>query len=249
TTTGALKTTGNASVASDLSVGGTSTLNGPVNINNNLKVKSDTYLNTLSTTGLAKFGSRIATNGLNPNDLPAGWAGGVRTYDLYASGTVGVGTGKTVKAYMNNAGNIYASGNLTAGTIKSNGTIESTGRIKAGEYLHLNGQATLNAKCTPNGLVGRDSTGRVLSCVSGKWQTASSDGLKGIFITITDQTSGYKCVIPNSDTGACACPGSMYDSRYGFLSGTLIAEYDERRCSGSKNEHCYSNFRRLYACK
>ena len=39
TTTGALKTTGNASVASDLSVGGTSTLNGPVNINNNLKVK------------------------------------------------------------------------------------------------------------------------------------------------------------------------------------------------------------------
>lgn len=163
-------------------------------------------MNTLSTTGLAKFGSRIATNGLNPNDLPAGWAGGIRTYDLYASGTVGVGTGKTVKAYMNNAGNIYASGNLTAGTIKSNGTIESTGRIKAGEYLHLNGQATLNAKCTPNGLVGRDSTGRVLSCVNGKWQTASGDGLKGIFITITDQVSGYKCVIPNSDTGTCACP-------------------------------------------
>ncbi|MEW3152470.1 shufflon system plasmid conjugative transfer pilus tip adhesin PilV, partial [Escherichia coli] len=144
---------------------------------------------------------------------------------------------------------IYASGNLTAGTIKSNGTIESTGRIKAGEYLHLNGQATLNAKCTPNGLVGRDSTGRVLSCVNGKWQTASGDGLKGIFITITDQVSGYKCVIPNSDTGTCACPGSMYDTRYGFLSGTLIAEYDEQRCSGSKNEHCYSNYRRLYACR
>lgn len=94
TTTGVLKTTGNASVASDLTVGGTSTLNGLVNINNNLKVKSDTYLNTLSTTGLAKFGGRIATNGLNPNDLPSGWAGGVRTYDLYASGTVGAGTGK-----------------------------------------------------------------------------------------------------------------------------------------------------------
>ena len=123
TTTGVLKTTGNASVASDLTVGGTSTLNGLVNINNNLKVKSDTYLNTLSTTGLAKFGGRIATNGLNPNDLPSGWAGGVRTYDLYASGTVGAGTGKTVNAYINSAGNIFASGNLTAGTIKSNGTI------------------------------------------------------------------------------------------------------------------------------
>ncbi|HFP0392970.1 TPA: shufflon system plasmid conjugative transfer pilus tip adhesin PilV, partial [Escherichia coli] len=240
TTTGALKTTGNASVTSALTVGGTSTLNGPVNINNNLKVKSDTYLNTLSTTGLAKFGSRIATNGLNPNDLPAGWAGGVRTYDLYASGTVGVGTGKTVKVYMNNAGNIYASGNLTAGTIISNGTIESTGRIKAGEYLHLNVQATLNAKCTPNGLVGRDSTGRVLSCVNGKWQTASGDGLKGIFITITDQISGYKCVIPNSDTGTCACPGSTYSPQFGYISGTLIAEYNEERCSGGRNTHCYS---------
>ncbi|ECJ5978977.1 shufflon system plasmid conjugative transfer pilus tip adhesin PilV, partial [Salmonella enterica subsp. enterica] len=174
TTTGALKTTGNASVASDLTVGGTSTLNGPVNINNNLKVKSDTYLNTLSTTGLAKFGSRIATNGLNPNDLPSGWAGGVRTYDLYASGTVGAGTGKTVNAYMNSAGNIFASGNLTAGTIKSNGIIESVGRVKVGEYIHLNGQATLNAKCTPNGLVGRDSAGKVLSCASGKWKNVSA---------------------------------------------------------------------------
>ncbi|MBJ2771928.1 shufflon system plasmid conjugative transfer pilus tip adhesin PilV, partial [Salmonella enterica subsp. enterica serovar Corvallis] len=166
TTTGTLNTTGKASVASDLAVGGTSTLNGQVNINNNLKVKSDTYLNTLSTTGLAKFGGRIATNGLNPNDLPSGWAGGVRTYDLYASGTVGAGAGKTVNAYMNSAGNIFASGNLTAGTIKSNGTIESAGRVKVGEYLHLNGQATLNAKCTPNGLVGRDSEGKVLSCAS-----------------------------------------------------------------------------------
>lgn len=249
TTTGTLKTTGNASVASDLVVGGTSTLNGQVNINNNLKVKSDTYLNTLSTTGLAKFGSRIATSGLNPNDLPSGWAGGVRTYDLYASGTVGAGTGKTVNAYMNSAGNIFASGNLTAGTIKSNGTIESAGRVKVGEYLHLNGQATLNAKCTPNGLVGRDSSGRVLSCVSGKWQTVSGNGLKGIYITITDQVSGYKCVIPNSDTGGCSCSGSTYSSKYGYLSGTLIAQYDDQRCSGGKNDHCYSNYRRLYACQ
>ena len=47
TSTGSLKTTGNAAIGSDLAVGGASTLNGPVNINNNLKVKSDTYLNTL----------------------------------------------------------------------------------------------------------------------------------------------------------------------------------------------------------
>lgn len=61
-----------------------------------------------------------------------------------------------------------------------------------------------------------------VSVVNGRQQTASGDGLKGIFITITDQTSGYKCVIPNSDTGACACPGSMYDSRYGFYLEHLL---------------------------
>ncbi|MCZ5178611.1 pilus assembly protein PilV, partial [Escherichia coli] len=54
---------------------------------------------------------------------------------------------------------------------------------------------------------------------------------------------------PNSDTGTCACPGSTYSPQFGYISGTLIAEYDERRCSGSKNDHCYSNYRRLYACK
>lgn len=71
---------------------------------------------------------------------------------------------------MNSAGNIFASGNLTAGTIKSNGIIESVGRVKVGEYIHLNGQATLNAKCTPNGLVGRDSAGKcyLVLVVNGK---------------------------------------------------------------------------------
>ena len=239
TTTGALKTTGNASVASDLSVGGTSTLNGPVNINSSLRVKSDTYLNTLSTTGLAKFGSRIATNGLNPNDLPAGWAGGVRTYDLYASGTVGVGTGKTVKAYMNNAGNIYASGNLTAGTIKSNGTIESTGRIKAGEYLHLNGQATLNAKCMPNGLVGRDSVGKILSCVSGKWSDLTPAAASGIYVRYYNSIQ-WSCPVPNRATGGCSCSAG--------LKSIIINTDSTETCSGVKNTHCRTSTKYFYAC-
>lgn len=92
--------------------------------------------------------------------------------------------------------------------------------------------------------------GKVLSCVSGKWQTVSGDRLKGIYITITDQVSGYKCVIPNSDTRGCSCPGSAYSSKYSYLSGTLIAQYDDQRCGGGgKNDHFYSNYRRLYACQ
>ncbi|MCD3180067.1 pilus assembly protein PilV, partial [Salmonella enterica subsp. enterica serovar Enteritidis] len=77
----------------------------------------------------------------------------------------------------------------------------------------------------------------------------SGDRLKGIYITITDQVSGYKCVIPNSDTRGCSCPGSAYSSKYSYLSGTLIAQYDDQRCGGGKNDHFYSNYRRLYACQ
>lgn len=239
TTTGVLKTTGNATIGSDLAVGGTSTLNGQVNINNNLIVKSDTYLNTLSTTGLAKFGGRIATSGLNPNDLPSGWAGGVRTYDLYASGTIGAGTGKTVNAYMNSAGNIFASGNLTAGMIKSNGTIESVGRIKVGEYLHLNGQATLNAKCTPNGLVGRDSAGKMLSCVSSKWSELTPAAASGIYVRYYNSIK-WSCTVPNRATGGCSCSSG--------LNSILINSDSNTWCSGGKNDHCRTSTQYFYAC-
>lgn len=67
--------------------------------------------------------------------------------------------------------------------------------------------------------------------------------------TKTDQVSGYKFVMPNSDTGTCACPGATYSPQFSHISETLIAEYNEQRCSGGKNEHCYSNFRRLYECR
>ncbi|MFM4429394.1 shufflon system plasmid conjugative transfer pilus tip adhesin PilV, partial [Klebsiella pneumoniae] len=40
-----------------------------------------------------------------------------------------------------------------------------------GEYLQLEKTATAGASCSPNGLVGRDSTGAILSCQSGVWRT------------------------------------------------------------------------------
>lgn len=65
---------------------------------------------------------RLATNGLNPNDLPSNWVGGIRTYDAYASGTVGVGTSGNLAAYLNSSGQIYANTQITtAGKIATNG--------------------------------------------------------------------------------------------------------------------------------
>ncbi|MCK3247710.1 shufflon system plasmid conjugative transfer pilus tip adhesin PilV, partial [Escherichia coli] len=61
---------------------------------------------------------------------------------------------------VNNKG-IYTGGQVKGGTVRADG------RLYTGEYLQLEKTATAGASCSPNGLVGRDSTGAILSCQSG----------------------------------------------------------------------------------
>ena len=70
--------------------------------------------------GSLKVASKLATNNLDPNNMPDGWGGGLRILDGYASGTMGFGPdGKSLKAYMNSSGNAMISGNLDVTTIKT----------------------------------------------------------------------------------------------------------------------------------
>ncbi|OVA21030.1 shufflon system plasmid conjugative transfer pilus tip adhesin PilV [Klebsiella pneumoniae] len=64
---------------------------------------------------------------------------------------------------VNNKG-IYTGGQVKGGTVRADG------RLYTGEYLQLEKTATAGASCSPNGLVGRDSTGAILSCQSGTWK-------------------------------------------------------------------------------
>lgn len=118
---------------------------------------------------------RIGSMGANPNNLPSGWAGGLRTWDVLAGGTIAVlPAGVTdaskitntsnLAATMDQNGNIYASSNIISGN-----TITANGRIAANEYIQMNGIAVVNAACSPNGLQGRTSTGALVSCVNGLW--------------------------------------------------------------------------------
>ncbi|HDO7482673.1 TPA: shufflon system plasmid conjugative transfer pilus tip adhesin PilV, partial [Escherichia coli] len=66
---------------------------------------------------------------------------------------------------VNNKG-IYTGGQVKGGTVRADG------RLYTGEYLQLEKTATAGTSCSPNGLVGRDSTGAILSCQSGIWTTA-----------------------------------------------------------------------------
>ncbi|EPB9260315.1 shufflon system plasmid conjugative transfer pilus tip adhesin PilV, partial [Escherichia coli] len=53
---------------------------------------------------------------------------------------------------VNNKG-IYTGGQVKGGTVRADG------RLYTGEYLQLEKTATAGTSCSPNGLVGRDSTG------------------------------------------------------------------------------------------
>lgn len=84
--------------------------------------------------------------------------------------------------------------------------LSTKGRIKAGEFVELTGVATSGATCSPNGLVGRNSSGGIMSCDSGIWRAPSSGGSWGGSYFYSPGHGG--CYAANPLTGACACPAS-----------------------------------------
>ncbi|KAF9085126.1 hypothetical protein BGX27_003548 [Mortierella sp. AM989] len=50
------------------------------------------------------------------------------------------------------------------------GALASTGRITTDEYVQINGVAMDGSECSPNGLIGQDGAGQILSCQAGVWR-------------------------------------------------------------------------------
>ena len=93
------------------------------------------YSTVLSVNQNTVIGERLATNGMNPNDLPTGWSGGVRTQDVYAAGTIAAGSGGYTPSYMNASGQIYA-----ANSISTSGNVTASGNINVGGNTHTAGE-------------------------------------------------------------------------------------------------------------
>ncbi len=100
-----------SSIATQLTANNSLTMPGALNVTNNLSVTGNIKTN------------KIATNGLDPNNMPDTWTGGIRTFDLFGNGTIAAGTddGKTIKASMNKYGDGYFSGNIRTNKIATNG--------------------------------------------------------------------------------------------------------------------------------
>lgn len=138
--------------------------------------------------------------------------GSISTGDsIYAKNSIYTGSDSTTKAYMNKDGDIYGAGNAQLdgnanGNINSYSQITSSKRLTTGEFLQINGTVIVGAPCSSNGLVGRDSSGKILSCVNGVWST-----LGGISKNISLYQCSYNICDNNS---ASTCTGQISTQNY-----------------------------------
>lgn len=84
-------------------------------------------------------------------------------------------------------------------SVDQTGNVVANGRLTTNEYVQINGTATEGTACSPNGLVGRDGTGLLLSCQSGVWALlarpatwASYNGAAGSLIGSSGIASAVK---------------------------------------------------------
>jgi len=92
--------------------------------------------NKLTMPGSLTITNKLATNNLDPNNMPDGWGGGIRTYDLYSSATIACGPdGKEIKSYLNSSGDGYFARNVTInGNLKVNGGINTVNGLATTAY-------------------------------------------------------------------------------------------------------------------
>lgn len=129
----------------------------------------------------------------------------VASGDISANGNIRSNTGwlisKHGKGWLNedHGGGLYmddsdwlksvnGKGIYTSGELKG-GRVTSDGRLTAGEYIQLNGLAVAGNSCSPDGLLGRNSTGGILSCQSGVWRDVGKNS--GSYVSLGSYTQQY----------------------------------------------------------
>ncbi len=122
---------------------------------------------------------------------------------------------------INNVANLNASGDIFAETIHANG------RISTNEYLQIDGIALENTACSPDGLIGRDNDGNILSCQSGIWKKIAGTpaGMIGYFATASCP-SGW--LLADGSNGTIDMRGVFprgLDNGRGLDPGRTLASY------------------------
>jgi hypothetical protein len=208
----------------DPSLQGPLTVAGPTTVNNNLTVggtaavTGDTSVGTcariLATTGRAGFGCA------DPNDLPAGYTGGVRTPDLVANGRIlasdnpsaftGANGNYVIAGVQGGVAEVRTSGRAAADRLTPLGQYAAgaacaaadegsiarrsagTGLVvcQASVWTALQTRANVGDACSPNGSSATSGTGVSLLCVNGQYV--------GMDTIIRSGTPGQACTAPGT---------------------------------------------------
>ncbi|HFL4232092.1 TPA: shufflon system plasmid conjugative transfer pilus tip adhesin PilV, partial [Escherichia coli] len=137
------------------------TLNGnAAALSGDISARNGTFSGAISGNTATTNGDITSNNGWLVTNNSKGWM----------NSTYGGGWYMSDSSWLRSVNN---KGIYTGGQVKG-GTVRADGRLYTGEYLQLEGTATAGASCSPDGLVGRDSTGAILSCQSGVWRTSGS---------------------------------------------------------------------------
>lgn len=193
---GALTVAGAANLNGTLAVAGNTTVAGTFAATGNASV--GTCARILATTGRAGFGCT------DPNDVPAGYTGGLRTRDLVADGSVlasdnpasftGANGNYAYMGVVSGVGQIKTSGPATADRLTPMGRytagsscntadeasiarrLGGTGLVvcQANTWRSLAAGASVNDACAPNGAVATAATGEQLLCVNGAYRGMSA---------------------------------------------------------------------------
>ena len=91
--------------------------------------------------------------------------------------------------------NIYTGGQVRGGSVRADG------RLSTGEFLQLDAVATAGTGCSPNGLVGRNGSGGILSCQNGVWAGVGR-------MQVQTVSGASSCA--NLDTVVAACPAGTF---------------------------------------
>lgn len=198
----------------NLTVAGNTTLNGPTVVNNSLNVQGATTLqNNLTVNGSATVGpcinlaggaqGRAAFGCANPNDVPAGMVGGVRSADVIAQGSV---LASTAPGAFTGANGNYAL--LTANNGSGVAEIRTSGRSAADRLTPL-GQYAIGAVCAAadEGSIARRNVGSgLVTCSNGVWRALSLTASANDPCTTVGQqaTDGTSASLICLDTGGGA---------------------------------------------
>ncbi len=94
---------------------------------------------------------KLATNGLNPSDMPDKWTGGLRFIDGYASGNMGFGpNATTINAQIDNGGNIMGKNLNLNGKIVTN-DLTFNNSFTSGNMSFGPNATTINARINKDG--------------------------------------------------------------------------------------------------